>query len=173
MRYGIENKIELCKGKSNVFAHAAITDCDFDRTCEVTGDEWFFHPNGNSVDRNKQKLCMFTTTGTGDKTGTIDIGITISVKKSTRFDNSHPTLTTSQTGIYFNGNEDILSVEVMTDNSEIARLSYYNPDTDGDGKVVYVDVWDNTNKTFVRKDVRDSGITFTFRVAFTDGLKTT
>ncbi|MDQ1003960.1 hypothetical protein QFZ28_004360 [Neobacillus niacini] len=173
MRYGVENKVGLCKGKANVFAHAAITNSDFDGTCVVEGDEWFFHPNGNSVDRTKPKVCVFTTTGTGDKTGAVDIGIAVTVRKSTRFDNSSPAITTSQMGLYFNGNEDIHFIEVMTAETDIARLSYYKPNTDGNTNVMFVDVWDNTNKTFVRKDIRDLGQKVSFRVSFTDGLKTT
>jgi hypothetical protein len=173
MRYGVKNKVGVCKGKTNVFAHPAITNCDFDGTCTVERDVNYFHPNGNSVDRTMPKVCVFTTTGTGDKTGTVNMGITLNVKKSTRFDDSSPSITTSQQGIYFNGNEDILSIEIMTSETEVARLSYNNPNTDGNTKVIFVDVWNNTTKTYIRKDIRDLGKKYTFRVAFTDGFKTT
>lgn len=164
LRYGVNNVVNELLAGNKVYVHAAVTNSDFDNTCDVTMDTSFFYVNGNSIDRRKSKVAVFTTTGTS---GT---GMTSVVKSSTRKDGSAPKFTFSQAGIFFNGIEEILSVELLSDNNKIGRLSYYDIDNAGNPKTMYLDIWDNTNKTFVRKDIRENGVKYTFRVAFNDGL---
>lgn len=163
VRYGSNNTIGKHTGNPKCYVAAQSINSDFDELLELTKDNYFY-TNGNSQARNKSKFAIFTTTGTGSN-------IDVEIKKSSRADGTIPNLRISQTGIEFTGIEEILSIESLEDYNNKSLITYYNVANGGNPKVMYVETWDETNKTFTRKDLRISGTKHTFKVAFNDGYK--
>lgn len=163
VRYGSYNKIGKHTGNPKCYVAPSTENNDFNELLELTKDNYFY-TNGNSIERNKTKFAVFTTNGTGSN-------ITTEIKQSSRVDNTIPNLRISQSGIEFTGNEEILSVEVLQDYNNKSIITYYNIENDGNHKVFYVEQWNDTSKTFERKDLRTLNTKCSFRVAFNDGYK--
>ena len=80
-----------------------------------------------------------------------------------------PSVTISQAGIYFNGKEEILSIECLNGGNHI--VAYYDIQNTGNPKVAFLNRWNDTDKTFERIDVRTLNSINSFRVTFNDGYK--
>lgn len=163
VRYGSYNDIGKHTGNPKCYVAAATENNNFDELLDLEKDNYFY-TNGNSIARNKSKVAIFTTTGTGNN-------ITTEVKKTTRADGTIPNLRISQTGIEFTGIEEILSIELLQDYNHKGIISYYNIENNGNEKVFYIEEWNEDSKTFTRKDLRTEGTKCSFRVAFNDGYK--
>lgn len=163
VRYGSFNEILKHTGNQKCYVAASTENNNFDELLNIEKDNYFY-TNGNAIARNKSKFAVFTTTGNGNN-------FDVEVKKTSRKDGTIPSLRVSQTGIEFNGTEEILSVEVLQDYNNKSLLSYYNIEGNGNHKVIYVEQWNKETKDFERKDLRIAGSKCSFKVAFNDGYK--
>lgn len=163
VRYGLNNRIGKHTGNVKCYVAAPVVNSDFDENLELEKDNYFY-TNGNAIARDKSKFAVFTTKGTGT-------GLEFDVKKSSRKDNSMPAVRVSQTGIEFNGTEEILSVELLQDYKNKGIITFYNIEGNGNPKVCYIEDWNEELKTFNRRDLREKDSVCSFRVSFNDGYK--